>query len=66
MNPQLLYQHRGVALLRAAAAPLSQLRDLWPDLSDAESCREWLRGVWANSAFVEAVRQASPGFAGRV
>ncbi|HEU0087969.1 MAG TPA: hypothetical protein VFQ77_10005 [Pseudonocardiaceae bacterium] len=34
-----LYQHTGVALLRAAAGPLSTALDAWPDLVDTAGCR---------------------------
>lgn len=38
-----LYQHTGVALLRAAAVPLTHAPQRWPDLSDPEACRAWLK-----------------------
>jgi hypothetical protein len=61
-----LYRHTGVALLRAAAAPLTDTPDLWPDLSDIRACRLWLERMWARPGVAEAVRQASPSLADRV
>lgn len=61
-----LYRHCGVALLRAAAAPLSRAPGHWPDPSDPESYRAWLHQVWEQPDLVDAIRQASPGLADRV
>ncbi|MGN3958251.1 lantibiotic dehydratase [Streptomyces sp. WAC8370] len=61
-----LYQHTGTALLRAAAMPLTGLPTWWPDPSDTEACGRWLRQVWANARFADAVRQASGALATRV
>ncbi|MGH3913959.1 MAG: hypothetical protein ACRDTC_11215, partial [Pseudonocardiaceae bacterium] len=36
-----------VALLRAAAAPLTNVPDQWPDLSDTGACRVWLDRMWS-------------------
>ena len=58
-----LYRHRGVGLLRAAAAPSTGITDGWPDLADPDACRTWLRTVWAHPDFADGVRQASPGLA---
>ena len=60
-----LYRHGGVALLRAAAVPLGHGGDRWPDLSDRQACRGWLRRVWSRPDLAEAIRQASPGLADR-
>ncbi|MFL6126089.1 lantibiotic dehydratase, partial [Actinophytocola sp.] len=61
-----LYQHCGVGLLRAAAAPLSWLPERWPDPADTEACRAWLHEVWSHPGLADAIRYASPGLAGRV
>ncbi|WP_406308085.1 lantibiotic dehydratase [Streptomyces griseoaurantiacus] len=61
-----LYQHTGVALLRAAAMPLTDLPGWWPDPSDTEACGRWLKQVWADVRFADAVRQASGDLATRV
>ncbi|SDP80681.1 lantibiotic dehydratase [Lentzea jiangxiensis] len=61
-----LYRHTGVALLRAAATPLSSAPDQWPDLTDIASCRAWLDQMWARDGLAAAVRQASPSLADRV
>ncbi|CAL9509334.1 lantibiotic dehydratase family protein [Streptomyces sp. enrichment culture] len=61
-----LYQHTGAALLRAAAMPLTGLPTWWPDPSDTEACGRWLRQVWADARFADAVRQASGDLASRV
>ncbi|MGW6009197.1 lantibiotic dehydratase [Streptomyces sp. NPDC055210] len=61
-----LYRHTGEALLRAAAMPLTDLPDWWPDLSDTDACGRWLRHVWADARFADAVRQASGDLATRV
>lgn len=61
-----LYRHRGVAMLRAAADPLPQPNQTWPDLSDMDGCRAWLKAVWARRGFADAVRVASPGLADRL
>ncbi|MFF8573165.1 hypothetical protein ACF06L_18330 [Streptomyces sp. NPDC015408] len=61
-----LYQHTGTALLRAAAMSLTGLPTWWPDPSDTEACGRWLRQVWADARFADAVRQASGDLATRV
>ncbi|MGW3848682.1 lantibiotic dehydratase [Streptomyces fagopyri] len=61
-----LYQHTGAALLRAAAMPLTDLPGWWPDSSDTEACGKWLKQVWADARFADAVRQASGDLASRV
>lgn len=61
-----LYRHTDVALLRAAATPLTQAPDRWPDPADAEGCRVWLDQVWSRSDLADAVRQASASLAERV
>lgn len=63
---QPLYRHMDVALLRAAAAPLTHAPDQWPDLTDTGACREWLDQVWSRPDLADAVRQASPTLADRV
>ncbi|MBP2477621.1 thiopeptide-type bacteriocin biosynthesis protein [Crossiella equi] len=55
-----LYRHTGVALLRAAAAPLSSAPATWPDPADSAGCRDWLEQVWSQPDLAAAVRQASP------
>jgi thiopeptide-type bacteriocin biosynthesis protein len=54
-----LYQHIDVALLRAAAVPLTHAPDQWPDLTDTKACREWLDQTWSRPDLADAVRQAS-------
>ncbi|MEV8442125.1 lantibiotic dehydratase [Actinosynnema sp. NPDC051121] len=61
-----LYRHVGVALVRAAAAPLTDAPDQWPDLTDVPACRGWLDRMWSRPGLAEAVRQASPSLADRV
>lgn len=61
-----LYRHINVALLRAAAAPLTHATDHWPDLADTGACREWLDHTWSRSDLADAVRQASPSLGDRV
>jgi thiopeptide-type bacteriocin biosynthesis protein len=60
------YRHRGAALLRAAALPLSANPRHWPDLSDPGASRAWLASMWARPEIAEAIRHASPGLASRV
>lgn len=60
------YRHCGVALLRAAVAPLSEEQGEWPDLADTEACRRWLQAVWSRPGFADAVRQASEVLADRI
>ncbi len=55
-----LYRHVDVALLRAAAAPLTDAMDRWPDLTDTEACRHWLDEMWSRPDLADAMRQASP------
>lgn len=55
-----LYRHVDVALLRAAAAPLTDTVHPWPDLTDIGGCRQWLEQMWSRSDLADAVRQASP------
>ena len=57
---KLLYRHVNVALLRAAAAPLTDTQDSWPDLTDTGGCRRWLEKMWSRPDLADAVRQASP------
>jgi hypothetical protein len=66
LGGQPLYRHSGVALLRAAAAPLTRAPDRWPDPSDAEACRGWLDLVWSQPHLADAIRLANPGLADRV
>ncbi|MDX3760115.1 lantibiotic dehydratase [Streptomyces sp. AK02-04a] len=61
-----LYQHTGTALLRAAAMPLTSLPGWWPDPADTDACRRWLKQVWADEGFADAVRQTSGDLATRV
>lgn len=61
-----LYRHRGAALLRAAAAPLSTNLWHWPDLGDPEDSRAWLASMWTRPEIADAIRHASPGLATRV
>ncbi|WP_425245397.1 lantibiotic dehydratase [Streptomyces sp. NEAU-NA10] len=61
-----LYQHTGAALLRAAAMPLTSLPGWWPDPTDTDACGRWLKQVWADARFADAVRQASGGLAARI
>ncbi|MBL7502014.1 lantibiotic dehydratase [Frankia sp. CNm7] len=61
-----LYRHAGGAMLRAAVLPLSQQPGEWPTLSDPDSCRSWLRAVWALPGFADAIRYASGSFAAQV
>ncbi|MEU7382092.1 lantibiotic dehydratase [Streptomyces sp. NPDC042207] len=60
------YQHTGTALLRAAAMPLTGLPGWWPNPSDTDACGRWLRQVWTDARFTDAVRQASGDLATRV
>ncbi len=55
-----LYRHVDVALLRAAAAPLTDTQHHWPDLTDMGGCRRWLEQMWSRPELADAVRQASP------
>lgn len=58
-----LYRHVDVALLRAAAAPLTDTLNRWPDLTDIDGCRRWLEQMWSRPDLADAVRQASPSLA---
>jgi hypothetical protein len=49
-----LYRHIGVALLRAAAAPLIDALDRWPDVTDTDACREWLDQTWSRPDLADA------------
>ncbi|MFF0106105.1 lantibiotic dehydratase [Streptomyces hirsutus] len=60
------YRHTGTALLRAAAMPLTGLPGWWPDPSDTDACGRWLRQMWPDARFTDAVRQASGDLATRV
>ncbi|WP_410580153.1 lantibiotic dehydratase [Amycolatopsis sp. lyj-108] len=64
--PTPLYRHRGAALLRAAAAPLSTNPQHWPDLGDPEDSRAWLASMWTRPEIADAIRHASPGLANRL
>ncbi|CAO5240055.1 lantibiotic dehydratase [Frankia sp. AgKG'84/4] len=55
-----LYRHVDVALLRAAAAPLTDVPGRWPDLTDPGGCRHWLDEMWSRPDVADAMRQASP------
>jgi len=61
-----LYRHGDVALLRAAAVPLGDAPNWWPDPGDIEACRTWLEQVWKSHQLAEAIRQASPSLADRI
>jgi lantibiotic biosynthesis protein len=61
-----LYRHTDVALVRAAAKPLTQAPSRWPDLADADGCRVWLAQVWSRPDLADAVRQASVSLGERV
>ncbi|HZO64854.1 MAG TPA: lantibiotic dehydratase family protein, partial [Kribbellaceae bacterium] len=61
-----LYRHAGVALLRSAVRASTQAPGWWPDPNDPQACCSWLRQVWSEPDFADAVRQASPGLARRV
>ena len=52
-------------MLRAAALSLD-CAPRGPDLDDAGACQVWLRQVWTLPGLAEAVRQATPGLAGRI
>lgn len=60
------YRPSGVALLRATAEAINDAPDRWPDPSNAKDCRTWLDDMWPRSRSTAAIRQASPGLAGRV
>ncbi|MER6072762.1 lantibiotic dehydratase [Streptomyces sp. NPDC001817] len=61
-----IYRHAGAALLRAAAMPLTSLRGWWPEPSDPDACARWLKQVWADARFADAVGYASGDLATRV
>ncbi|GGM68212.1 hypothetical protein GCM10012275_43430 [Longimycelium tulufanense] len=61
-----LYRSLGVGLLRATAAPLTDVPEASPELTDTASCRIWLGEVWCRPGFTEAIEQASPSLASRV
>jgi lantibiotic biosynthesis protein len=61
-----LYRHAGVALLRAAVLPLTEVPDQWPDLADGDGCRRWLESVRSRPVLATAIRQASRSLAARV
>ncbi|WP_333761926.1 lantibiotic dehydratase [Streptomyces sp. IBSBF 2390] len=46
--------------------PLTSLPGWWPEPSDTEACGRWLKQVWTDARFADAVRQASGGLARRV
>ncbi len=64
--PAPLYCHRGAALLRAAAAPVSSNPETWPDLDDIEASRAWLATAWARPEIADAISVASSGLALRI
>ncbi|GAA1696411.1 lantibiotic dehydratase [Kribbella yunnanensis] len=64
-DSKLLYRHSGVGLLRAAAASAQDRPARWPDLSDIDDCRSWLREAWSDQRLAAAIRQASYGLAKR-
>jgi len=64
--PAPLYRHRGAALLRAAAAPVSSGPETWPDLDDIEASRAWLATAWARPEIADAISVASSGLARRI
>lgn len=64
--PTPLYRHRGAALLRAAAAPVSSSPETWPDLDDIEASRAWLATAWARPEIADAISIASSGLARRI
>lgn len=47
-------------MLRAAAVPLSDASQRWPDLTDTAGCRRWLEQMWSRPELADAIRQASP------
>jgi thiopeptide-type bacteriocin biosynthesis protein len=57
------YRHAGGTMLRATAFSLHRIPAAWPALSDPDSCRSWLRAVWALPGFAEATRYAGSSFA---
>jgi thiopeptide-type bacteriocin biosynthesis protein len=61
-----LYRNTGVALLRSAVAPVSEVPAWWPHPADARACRAWLDEMWSASDFAAAVGLASSGLAGQV
>ncbi|MBV9141259.1 MAG: lantibiotic dehydratase [Pseudonocardiales bacterium] len=61
-----LYRHTDVALLRAAAAPLANAPNQWPDLADTGACRGWLDQMWSRVDLADAIRQASPSLGDRI
>ncbi|MGW6936858.1 lantibiotic dehydratase [Lentzea sp. NPDC054927] len=58
---QASYRNCGVALMRATAAPLSDVPEWWPDPSDPQECRIWLLAVYEKSDLADAIRHASAG-----
>lgn len=60
--PEVDYRHHGTGLLRAAATGFAPQR--WPNPSDEDDCRSWLREVWPRLG--SAVRHASPVLAARI
>ncbi len=61
-----LYRHTGVALLRSAVRGSTDAPDWWPEPNDPQSSRSWLRRMWSEPGFADAVGQASPTLAQRV
>lgn len=60
------YRSSGVALLRAAAAPMTHIPRQWPDPDDTVSCRSWLADAWSQPDLAESIRQASPQLAEKI
>lgn len=58
-----LYAYCGAALLRASAVSMGDAPDRWPDVTDVDDCRSWLREVWPQPQLALAIRQSSAGLA---
>jgi thiopeptide-type bacteriocin biosynthesis protein len=61
-----LYRHGENAVLRAAARPVDDVANGWPDLDDPSSSRAWLNAVWSRPELADPIRLASASLAHRL
>ncbi|MEW2253271.1 lantibiotic dehydratase [Streptomyces sp. NPDC006975] len=63
--PRPIYRQAGDDLVvRAAVLPVKARPTAWPTVDSPDACRQWLKRVWDDDAFVAALRAASPDLVG--